>query len=98
MIGCAHSEKTNLVDLPCYNGWIKEKSGSSIIWQPTHKFWDVLVTQLPKGRTVECWHKMPDGRYILPSFDENGVAYAATFNEVNGKYELVSEKLIVSGY
>lgn len=93
-----HSGQVNTSVLPCHNGWVVDNSGSSIVWQPTHKFWDELVSQLPAGRTIDCWHKMPDGRYIIPNVDKSGSAYASTFNEVDGKYILILEELIVSAH
>ena len=54
------------------------------------------MSLFPEKRYVDCWHKMPDGRFIIPNMDLHGKAYATTFKKVDGEYKLVLEELIVT--
>ena len=92
ILACGTTQRPDTSLLPCHEGWNVDASGKSIVWQPTHKFWGELVSQLPKGRSVDCWHKMPDGRYLIPNVDSSGNAYVNTFKEINGVYKMVLEE------
>ncbi len=96
IVACGTKQRPDTSMLPCYEGWTVDASGKSVVWQPTQKFWDELVSQIPKGRTVDCWHKMPDGRFLIPNVDSSGNAYVNTFKEINGVYKMILEEYLVS--
>lgn len=54
-------------DAPCYDGWTRDQSGRSIVWQPSTEELSAIQSLLPDDQQLQCIHRMPSGRLVVLS-------------------------------
>lgn len=99
-LNCSCSSNKNLgnIDsLPCYDGWANEGTIISVVWQPTHEFWEELVSQIEGSRKFGCWFKTSDGRYLITSINKDGKSILSAFGLNQSNYVLIAEQEIFNG-
>ena len=77
--GCASNPSIVWENPPCHDGWTTDHVGESKVWVPSDKELTFLLSKMPQGRTLYCWHEMPNGDVLVVNSNEKGEHFTNEF-------------------
>jgi uncharacterized protein YceK len=87
--------------LPCHDGWLatNDQGGNvmrSKVWEPSAKIRDMVARDLPSEHELACFHRYPDGNFVVVSYEPWGDKFATDYTRSGNTYIKGETSLVIT--